>query len=199
MNTPEQKPGALPRKERVENRERQADSDPATWIDQFGDAMFRYVMKKTGDANVAEELVQETMLAGLRSRKDFRGESTVSTWLFGILRRKVVDYFRRKKTESLDYPKEDSQPAEPTSSWMDNPAEIFEDREFWRVFEGCVEKLPNKFAEVYMLREINRNSPQEICKILGISATNLSMRLHRCRLALKDCLQQNWFRDKDYC
>ena len=172
--------------------------DASQWLANYGDAMYRYALARLHDPNKAEEAVQETLLAALRSRDSFRGESRVSTWLFSILRFKVADYFRGKQRnmESLDKVAPDCLTST-NRDWSDDPAAIFEDEEFWKTFHGCVEKLPEKFFEVYALREINRHSPKEICNILGITPTNLSMRLHRCRLALRDCLQKNWFRDDE--
>ena len=80
--------------------------------------------------------------------------------------------------------------------WSDDPADIYEDQEFWKTFDRCVEKLPNKLAEVFILREVNQYSAKEIRELLGLGATNLSMRLHRCRLALRECLNRNWFDDE---
>ena len=173
-------------------------ADPAEWLEKYGDAMFRFAMTKLRDRSQAEEIVQETLLAALRSKSQFRGQSKVSTWLFSILRFKVADFYRSKQRDEVSL--EDQPQLGDTGSdrsWSEDPAAVFEDQEFWKTFQSCVDKLPEKFAEVYILREVNRHSPGEICKILDISPTNLSMRLHRCRLALRDCLQKNWFRDEE--
>ncbi|MEO1524680.1 MAG: sigma-70 family RNA polymerase sigma factor [Planctomycetota bacterium] len=168
--------------------------DVAQWVDRFGDSLFRFAMAKIGEATTAEDLVQETFLAAISGKQRFRNDATVSTWLFAILKRKVADHYRRagrrteKRAESVESP-----PVETSRDWDQDPATIYEDREFWETFDRCIEKLPNKLAEVYILREVNQHSPQEIREILNISATNLSMRLQRCRLALRDCLQRNWF------
>lgn len=188
--------------ERTDDTDRSADAtDPEQWVDRHGDAMYRYAMSKTGNASVAEELVQESFLAGLRSHREYRGDSTVSTWLFAILRRKIADYYRRRQRSgtAIEHAAEQTADEIPKGSlcrrWSGDPAAIFEADEFWQVFEQCVEKLPDKLAEVHQLREVKQQSPKDICQVLGISATNLSMRLHRSRLALRDCLQKNWFRD----
>lgn len=167
-----------------------------TWVDRFGDSLFRYALAKTADTTTAEDLVQETFLAAISGKQRFRNDATVSTWLFAILKRKVADHYRRagrRRENSGD----SSENCEENRVWNQDPAAIYEDREFWNTFDHCIEKLPNKLSEVYILREVNQHSPQEIREMLGISATNLSMRLHRCRLALRDCLQRNWFVEDD--
>ena len=123
--------------------------------------MFRFALAKLRDSNKAEDAVQETLLAALRSADSFRGDSKVSTWLFSILRFKVADYFRGKERdmESLEACESFGQQAI-QRDWGEDPAVIFEDREFWSTFHQCVAKLPEKFFEVYMLREINRHCPE---------------------------------------
>ena len=171
-------------------------------VDQFGDSLFRYALVKTKDESASEELVQETFLAAVSAGKSFRNESTISTWLFAILKNKIADHFRkirRQRSSSeleMNDPKDHSSTTTPfgrNHGWNENPATLYENEEFWETFQACVEKLPNKLAEVYILREINQQSPKEIRELLGIGATNLSMRLSRCRLALRECLSLNWF------
>ncbi|WP_417739816.1 sigma-70 family RNA polymerase sigma factor [Rosistilla oblonga] len=178
--------------------------DPENWVDRYGDAMYRYAYSKLGDHGVAEEAVQESFVAALRARDSFRGDSSVSTWLFAILRRKIVDHYRRRNVREVTLAGDGEQAAPKSRSlssrhrWGDDPAAMFEEQEFWETFDRCVDKLPDKLAEVHLLREGSQHRPKEICKILGISATNLSMRLHRSRLALRDCLQKNWFQDDGF-
>lgn len=170
------------------------------WVDRFGDSLYRFAMTKIGDRVLAEEFVQDTFLAALAGRARFRNESTVSTWLFAILKRKIADHFRRSKRRD-EGQAEGAQFELATSKndinrqWSDDPAKICEDQEFWKTFDKCVENLPNKLSEVFILREVNQHSPKEICELLGVGATNLSMRLHRCRLALRECLNRKWFND----
>ena len=167
--------------------------DLEQWVDRFGDPLFRFALAKTGNHTTAEDLVQETFVAAIGGKQAFRNDATVSTWLFAILKRKVADHFRRAGRQNEKHCEESAESSEPNRVWNQDPATIYEDQEFRETFERCVEKLPNKLAEVYILREVNQHSPQEIREILNVSATNLSMRLHRCRLALRDCLQRNWF------
>ncbi|TWT89200.1 sigma-70 family RNA polymerase sigma factor [Neorhodopirellula pilleata] len=171
-----------------------------TWVEQFGDSMFRFAIAKVSDAALAEDLVQDTFIAAIIGKKQFRNESTVSTWLFAILRRKIAEHYRRSQRSDAFIQSQaetirDSE-TQPTSrqAWHDDPAVICENAEFRNIFDICVEKLPNKLAEVFILREINQQSPQDICELLRISPTNLSMRLQRCRLAIRDCLNSQWFR-----
>ena len=174
------------------------EQSPEQWVDRYSDALFRFAIVKVNDDVLAEELVQETFLAAIAGRGKFRSESTVSTWLFAILKRKIADHFRRRRRDVGQ--SEEQSPNhtvvrrnDTARQWSDDPAAIHEYKEFWKTFDECVEKLPNKLSEVFILREVNQQTPKEICELLGVGATNLSMRLHRCRLALRDCLNRNWF------
>ncbi len=176
---------------------------PDAWVDDHADAMFRFAMRRLGDSNVAEDLLQETFLAALKGKDGFRGESSVRTWLIGILRLKIADHFRQQARRRA---REDaagkavaagSHRSEALRGWTGNPEKAFEDREFWRTLRACLKKMPQQLASAYMLRELDHCSTDEICGLLKISATNLSVRIYRARALLRDCLDANWFhRDK---
>jgi len=65
--------------------------DPATWLDQHGNALYAYALMRVRDASIAEDLVQDTLLAAIKSVDRFKGESSERTWLIGILKHKVLD------------------------------------------------------------------------------------------------------------
>lgn len=176
----------------------QSRLEPERWVEQFGNSLYRFALARVRHESIAEDLVQETFVAGWRGRHSFSGDSSVSTWLFAILKRKIADHFRRaNRVESAEEINQlaDAPPGNNPrrNHQVQDPADIFEDREFWGIFHGCVEKLPDLLAEAYTLRELNRLSTDEICKLLAITPTNLSMRLRRARIALGKCLQDNWF------
>lgn len=173
--------------------------NPDQWVAQYGDTLFRYAMVKLQNRSIAEELVQETFLSALKSRQTFRHESTVSTWLFTILRRRIADHFRSSKIhitsiEAID--EADYNAPRHGHRWKDDPAKIFENKEFWATFRACADKLPEKLAEVHLLREIYQQTSEEIFEVLRISPTNLAMRLHRARNGIRECLELNWFKER---
>ena len=183
--------------------------DPETWVDQHGDALFRYALFRLQDAQVAEDLVQETFLAALRAKDSFAGRSSLRTWLFGIIKHKIIDYIRKISRER---PEEDieilanwsernfdaqggwnSAPAK----WTTDPALYFQQQEFWRMLQCCLADLPPRLQQAFTLRELDGLSSEEVRKILNVSATNGGVMLHRARLRLRDCLEANWFEQKD--
>src|SRR5437660_9593238 len=77
-----------------------AASDPERWVDEHGDVLYRYALVRVRKSEIAQDLVQETFFAALRTREKFRGGSSVRTWLCGILKNKVCDYYRKLGRET---------------------------------------------------------------------------------------------------
>lgn len=178
---------------------------PESWVDQYGDYLFGYALSRMGDPAVAEDLVQETFLAGLRALEGFEGRSSVRTWLVAILKNKIVDSLRKMSREK---PMEDVEaladleeeffhrkgewrlrPAE----WEANPSRLVERKEFWKVFSDCLVELPKNLSSALKLREMEGMGCEEICKVLGISASNCWVMLYRARMRMRRCLEINWF------
>src|SRR5271157_351659 len=70
-------------------------ADPETWVDRYGDSLYRYALLRLRFPDLAADVVQETFLEALRARGSFAGRSSERTWLIGILRHKIVDQIRR--------------------------------------------------------------------------------------------------------
>jgi RNA polymerase sigma-70 factor (ECF subfamily) len=178
--------------------------DPKIWVDQYGDSLYRFALARVKDPSIAEDLVQETFLAGLGARKNFKGRSSTRTWLIAILKHKIVDYIRKKtreqatdKLESMtdgidvNFTDRGDWKLRP-NKWAKNPMKLYEQKEFMDVLYNCLAELPDRQAKAFMLREINGLSTEEICKELNISATNSWVILYRARMLLRGCLENNW-------
>ena len=183
--------------------------DPAHWLDQYGDYLYRYALIRVRDAAIAEDILQETLLAAVRSSQNHAGRSSERTWLVGIMKHKVVDYFRRvgkmtqfqltiddEESESFEnsgpwrgHWREDQAPV----SWPVDAATVLESREFWDTFERCLSQLPQQIAIAFTLREIDGLSANEICEILQITPNYLFVILHRGRAKLRHLLETEWF------
>lgn len=197
----------LPRRtwDKKEAMEKPAHLDPADWVDRYGDYLFRYAMLRLRDRSTAEDLVQETFLAALKSRDAFSGRSSVSTWLVGILKHKIADHFRHQAREA---PREDADLRErqdPSlfdrsghwrsgpADWGANPADLYRQEKFLDQFRKCLSGLSPNQANAFTLREIDGAGTAEICKVLNVSETNLWVILHRARMQLRQCLETYWF------
>ena len=176
--------------------------DPARWVDEFGDRLFRFAMLRLGDRHLAEDIVQQTFLKALESREQFRSDSSFLTWLTTILRNRIVDHFRLTAREprvvsgelsECEFFRRDGYWLHTVSDWSLNPEKGLETDEFWQALRNCLLTLPDILAEVFLLRELSELPPSEVCATLDISRTNLGVRLHRARLALRTCLEQKHY------
>jgi RNA polymerase sigma-70 factor (TIGR02943 family) len=176
------------------------------WLAEHGDCLYRYALVRVRAADVAQDLVQDTFLAALRSYKSFAGNASERTWLCGILKHKIVDYYRKlgRETSFTDLESLSDELSEKfiDGGWVhvDGPknwkpqADVVKYRaEFWETMRKCLGKLPDRLATVFMLREMEEFPNEEISTLLRISETNLAVMLHRARMALRDCLERNWF------
>jgi RNA polymerase sigma-70 factor (TIGR02943 family) len=191
------------RKKSTTNTSKQVD--PEIWVETYADSLYRYAYFKVNDTSLAEEFVQDTFVAALGARKNFLGNASEKTWLFSILKNKIIDHLRRKyrdKVQSLETVSEkgfneyfDERGAwlNKPGKWKVNPQERFEQSEFMSVLRDCLTLLPIRQGDAFQLREIRDFDSEEICKILGISSTNYWVILHRARLAIRACLEKNWF------
>ncbi len=156
----------------------------------------------------AEDAVSETIVAALSKPQSFGNRSQLKTWLVGILKHKVIDLFRlNARTVALDtdtdaaYGNDELDAlvftanghfAQGPADWG-NPEQALQSRQFFAVLEACAEKMPVAMGRVFLMREWLELSSDDICKELGLSATNLYVTLHRARLRLRECLELNWF------
>jgi len=184
--------------------------DAATFAAEL-DTHRRYLLRvaqlQLRDNDLAEDVVQETLLAALSAQAGFTGKSSVKTWLTGILKHKIVDAIRQKQRQPIFQASFDEETdldefdpmfqdngrwESPPADWGD-PENALSRRQFFDMMEFCLEKLPPNTARVFMMREVMELESDEICKELTITANNLWVILYRARMALRQCLEQNWF------
>ncbi len=178
--------------------------DPSEWVDRYGDYLFRYAMLRLRDRPRAEDLVQETFLAALKERGSFSGDSSEATWLVAILKHKIVDHFRK---QSREVPLAAGNPPDPAgeapfdaighwtigpAAWAGNPADLFHQKKFLEQIMKCLARLSPNLANAFTLREIDGAGTEEICKVLGVTETNLWVILHRARARLRKCMETHW-------
>lgn len=172
--------------------------------------MLRFAQLQLRDAALAEDAVQEALVAALSGERQFSGRSALKTWVFGILRNKIVDQIRRdSRTTNFSSLSDDERELDdefsalfkPDDHWQaDNrpaawgdPEQCLSDRQFWAVFEACLDHLPENTARVFMMREFLEFETAEVCNELGLTVTNCNVILHRARNGLRRCLEQGWF------
>lgn len=182
----------------------------STFLVEVRRDMLRFATLQLRDEQLAEDVVQEAMVAALDGEKQFAGRSAVKTWIFAILRNKIVDAIRQK-AKSVNFsallPEEaeleetfESQfkanahwrPEERPADWGD-PEAALQQEQFWTVFEACLKHLPENTARAFMMREFLEFDTTEICRELNLSTSNCHVILHRARNALRRCLETSWF------
>jgi RNA polymerase sigma-70 factor (ECF subfamily) len=167
--------------------------------------LLRFALLRLRDRSAAEDAVQEALLAALQGAGRFAGQSSVRTWLVGILKHKIVDSIRKSArepiselsgeagAENLDaYFETDGHFIDPPEAWED-PERALDERRFFEALERCLASLPKATASAFTLRELMGLDTEEICKELGISASNCWVMLYRARMSLRACLERTWF------
>jgi RNA polymerase sigma-70 factor, ECF subfamily len=162
--------------------------------------LLRYASLQLRDPHAAEDAVQETLLAALAGEASFQGRANLRTWLTGILKHKIIDAIRRlsRDATATDPDDLDSLFAQ-DGHWVDapgawaNPDAALEQQGFFAALETCLQRLPQKTAQAFMMREHLGLETGEICKELAITPTHCWVLLYRARMALRECLEKEWF------
>ena len=181
-------------------------SDPETWLSDYGDLLYRYALIRVRSEATAEDLVQDTLLAGIQSFRNFNRQSSVSTWLIGILKHKIIDHFRKSRLETVDISESEtddeliSYQFDDRGHWKvslvewTTPDQTLDDEQFWQAFNRCLSRLPENMANLFILRVMEGLSSEDCCKVLNFNSTNqLWVTLSRVRMRLRQCLDVQWF------
>ncbi len=173
---------------------------PEVWVDRFADLLFAAARRRVGNRSICEELVQETLLSALKAKDSFGGQCEFSSWLVGILKHKILDHLRqvyRKSTQSLADDDEVEKIFESAGKWRHmprrwhiNPQDAAMESELEQMLSLCLDALPDQQRNAFVLSVMDEGDSAEVCNILGVSATNLYVLLHRARLRLRNCLEK---------
>lgn len=182
--------------------------DPV-FLGKIREDMLRFARLQLGDDDEAEDAVQEAMAGALRNATSFRGEAALKTWIIAILKNKVADILRQRRKRPIAasqlLTEDDAGPlpalfdhkgmwrdASRPARWAD-PEAALHTSQFLTIFDACLDRLPAQQGRVFLMREVVELGTDEICAELGLSTSNVHVILHRARLALRACLQHNWF------
>lgn len=185
--------------------------NPNNWTSTYADELYGYAMSKTSDTELSQDLVQETFLAGLKSLESFKGHSSERTWLFSILKFKIADYYRKASTRyeisnSLfgieddsyidNYFTEDGDWKENAvpNDWGISYSSAIENKELATALNNCIEKLPDNQKKLVLLKLVEEEKTEIVCKELNITPTNYWVIIHRAKLQLRACIEKNWFK-----
>ncbi len=175
--------------------------------------MLKFAILQLSSFQLAEDAVQEALTSAYQHIGSFTGRAAFKTWVFAILKNKIIDLIRQKSrlmTMSELFNGEESELSidelfdasghwhkyEAPQAWP-SPEEMLEQQDFWIIFDACLNHLPAKYAQVFMLREMIELSSDEICEKLGITVTNLNVLMYRSRTRLRECLENKWLLKED--
>ncbi len=179
--------------------------EPNNWIKLYSDYLFNYTITRVSSREIAQDLVSETFLAGLKSMSNFKGKASERTWLVSILKRKIIDHYRKinskkgKAEVRMSYNSGD----ENDGDWLEEQIadssdmtaqDSMENTELGNQIYECLSKLPNKQAQVFKMKTILGYETKAICNELNITASNLWVIIHRARTTLAECMEKNWLK-----
>lgn len=177
--------------------------NPEKWIDNYADYLYNYTIVRVNNHIAAQEVISETLLSAWRSREKFQGKSSERTWLTAILRRKIIDCYRKTGTKeeqkqiSVDFKDPDFE-----RNWLEetiaddksrSAIDLMENEELRLAILDCFEKLNNRQAKFFRLKTIENIDTETICRENNISPSNLWVIVHRARKSMAECLEKNWF------
>ena len=159
-------------------------------------------MFKTSSNAIAEDLVQDSFLAAAENIRGFKGESSAKTWLFSILNHKIIDFYRKKTNKNISLDNETLstffdengtwQKEKRPNLWDNDEKHLLDDADFLVILKKCMDALPEKWSTSVKLKYLSGKKGKLICKELGITPTNFWQTIHRAKLKLRDCIENNW-------
>lgn len=178
---------------------------PETWVDRYGDYLYGYAMSRLRNPDLAADCVQDTFMAGIKAFERFDGSRDIKFWLRGIMSNKIVDQIRKSiKENKVNLDTEDEAILESfwykysgiattnPDPWQFNPRKSYDNTEFWKVFENCIDQVKNPARQAFVLRVLEDQTTEEVCKVMNISSNYLWVLLHRARSQLKVALEASW-------
>lgn len=175
--------------------------------------MIKFAFLQLSSLPQAEDVVQEALTSAFQNLDSFKGRAAFKTWVFAILKNKIIDVVRQKsrlvamselfKDEESELSVDELFDAsghwhkyEAPQAWQ-GPEEMMEQSDFWIIFEVCLDHLPAKYAQVFMMREVVELSSNEICSKLELSISNFNVLMYRSRTRLRECLENKWLLKED--
>ncbi len=168
-------------------------------VRRYQDKVYRLCFKILRHEDDASEALQDAFLSAFRGLKNFKAESTFSTWLYRIATNASLMKYRKRRDGHISL--EQSQSANENSEtmqlpdWSQQPAQDLLDTETREVMAEGIQRLPEELRTVFVLRDVQDMSNAEVAEVLGLTVAAVKSRLHRARRSLRDWLDR-YFRDR---
>ncbi len=170
----------------------------------YTEDLYRWAYHKTSSNETAEDLVQDTFLVAAEKFDKFEGKSSEKTWLFAILNNKIIDYYRKKsKREKSIAGNSLSTFFDENGSWQkqrmpgdwEDDGHLLDNIDFQLTLKECLDALPERWNTCVNLKYLSSKSGEDICQEVGITASNFWQIIHRAKLQLRECIEENWFKE----
>ncbi len=175
------------------------------WVESYGDQMYSLARYKISDAIIAQDLVQESFVSAWLNFDGFQFTASPKTWLFTILKNKIIDHYRQKAKNIIDTLQDDSfqkvvfnengewKKSNQPIAWPVEDNNLAYDDEFNKVLKGCINELPESWIACIELKYFGDKKSEEICQEMSISSSNYWQIMHRAKVKMRYCLEQKWF------
>lgn len=177
----------------------------SSWVEEHSDALYHYVLKHGFEEQGGKDIVQDAFLSAWHGIDNYKAQASARNWLFVILKNKITDHFRKAVNkitiESLEDESNDRSFFDDHDHWKEgmypqqwsidfnNPGDV---NDFRRIFNGCTGKLKRIQNAVFVMKYVDNEQSENICKELGLSSSNYWVILHRAKVLLRACLEKNW-------
>ncbi len=182
-------------------------ANPEKWLALYGDMLYQYALPRVSDQLIAEDLVQDTFLSGLRGLGNYKGEASEKNWLFTILKNKIIDHYRKMAKEKPITSMADLTAVEGSwfaedGSWTEEKkperwhlaGTPLETKEIQNIILHCRDNLKSLQQFVFTLKYLEDRDSDEICKVLNITPSYYWVLIHRARLQMRECVEQKWLK-----
>jgi RNA polymerase sigma-70 factor, ECF subfamily len=167
-------------------------------VEQYQARIYGFLSRMCRSREDAKDALQDTFLSAFRAFESFRGESSMSTWLYRIATNACLKIRRRGKYEperelSLDefMPSRESREPVQIADGSASPERVLLDKELQQAVESAIAELPGPYRIVLVLRDIEGLPAEEVAQVLGLSVPAVKSRLHRARLFLRQRLEEH--------
>ncbi len=177
--------------------------------------MIKFALIQVKNEQLAEDAVQESLISAYKNIDKFQRKAALQTWIFSILKNKLIDLLRKESKTISASQLEDGEGLhgddlieclfDHSGHWYDeqkpvhwdHPDQDLENDQFWRIFDICLNNMPIKYSRYFMMREFLELQTSEICENEKLSVNQLNVTLYRARLRLRECLENNWYMQEE--
>lgn len=166
--------------------------------------LLKVARRLTSNDALAQDVVQDTLLAAFEKIAQFAGRSSLRTWLTSILKNRLRDAWRADKRwvaplikdednlEDFDglFASDGHWQSEALVHWK-TPESIVSDQQFIKVLDACMAQLPAKTGQVFLMSQVLEMSTDDIVAEMNLAANHIWVLLYRARMTLKLCLEKN--------